>query len=55
MTNKRLIWRRAIWLVTPFLLAYYPVLALRYHNIDYVNFATILRTLLLATAGTPGS
>jgi predicted aspartyl protease len=41
-----------ILLVYPFLLAYYPIFALRNHNIEYVDLATVLRSLLLATAGT---
>ena len=43
---------RALLFLYPFLLAYYPILALRNHNILYVDLATILRSLLLATAGT---
>jgi len=45
-------WQRLILLIYPFLLAYYPVFALRNHNIIYVDLATILRTLLLVTAAT---
>lgn len=44
--------QKVILLVYPFLLAYYPILALRNHNIEYVDLATVLRSLLLATAGT---
>ena len=42
----------AVLLIYPFLLAYYPVFALRNHNISYVDFSTVLRTLILVTAGT---
>ena len=42
----------AVLLIYPFLLAYYPIFALRNHNIIYVDISTILRSLLLATAGT---
>ncbi len=38
-------------LIYPFLLGWYPVLALRNHNIDYVDLATIIRTLVIVTAG----
>ena len=44
--------RKAVLLVYPFLLAYCPIFALRNHNIAYVDLATILRTLILLTAGT---
>jgi hypothetical protein len=50
--GKKIFWQKAILLVYPFLLAYYPVLALRNHNIVYVDFSTILRTLIVVTAGT---
>lgn len=43
---------KVILLVYPFLLAYYPIFALRNHNIEYVDLATVLRSVLLATAGT---
>ena len=45
-------WQKLILLIYPFLLAYYPVIALRNHNIIYVDLATILRTLILVTAAT---
>jgi hypothetical protein len=45
-------WYKVLLLVYPFLLAYYPVFALRNHNIVYVDLATILRTLILVTIGT---
>lgn len=43
---------RAVLLVYPFLLAYYPVFALRNHNIIYVDLPSILRTLILVTSVT---
>ena len=42
----------AVLLIYPFLLAYYPIFALRNHNIIYVDISTVLRTLILVTAGT---
>jgi hypothetical protein len=45
-------WGKAVLLVYPYLLAYYPVFALRNHNIIYVDLSTILRSLILVTAGT---
>jgi hypothetical protein len=45
-------WFKAILLIYPFTLASYPVLALRAHNIFYVDLPSILRSLLLVTAGT---
>lgn len=50
--GKKSLWYNAVLLIYPFLLAYYPILALRNHNIVYVDLPTILRTLLLVTAGT---
>jgi hypothetical protein len=50
--GKKNLWHTVILLVYPFLLAYYPVFALRNHNIVYVDLSTILRTLILVTAGT---
>ena len=44
--------RKAFLWIYPFLLGYYPVFALRNHNIIYVDLPSILRTLLLVTAGT---
>jgi len=48
-TNSGL--RKAFLGIYPFLLGYYPVFALRNHNIIYVDLPSILRTLLLVTAG----
>ena len=45
-------WRTAALLSYPFLLAGYPVIALRAHNITYVDLPSILRSLLLVIAGT---
>ena len=45
-------WGKAVLLVYPYLLAYYPVFALRNHNIIYVDLSTILRSLIIVTAGT---
>ncbi len=45
-------WQKLILLIYPFLLAYYPVFALRNHNISYVDLFTILRTLILVTTAT---
>jgi len=45
-------WRKAVLLTYPFLLACYPVFALRAHNITYVDLPSILRSLLLVIAGT---
>lgn len=45
-------WRKAALLIYPFLLACYPVIALRAHNIVYVDLPSILRSLILVTAGT---
>jgi len=45
-------WYKVLLSVYPFLLAYYPVFALRNHNIVYVDLSTILRTLILVTIGT---
>jgi hypothetical protein len=45
-------WEKTILLVYPYLLAYYPVFALRNHNIIYVDLSTILRSLIIVTAGT---
>jgi len=45
-------WQKLILLIYPFLLAYYPVFALRNHNIIYVDLSTILRTLILVTVAT---
>jgi len=42
----------AVLLIYPFLLAYYPIFALRNHNIIYVDISAILRSLILVTAGT---
>ncbi|MGW8249954.1 MAG: sulfatase-like hydrolase/transferase, partial [Anaerolineales bacterium] len=50
--EKRPFWYSAILLVYPFSIAYYPIFALRNHNIEYVDFSAILRSLILATAGT---
>ncbi len=50
--SKPSLWHRASQLIYPFLLVYYPILALRAHNIVYVNLPSILRSLLLVTAGT---
>jgi hypothetical protein len=44
--------QKATRFLYPFLLAFYPVLALRNHNITYVDLSIILRTLILVTAGT---
>jgi len=44
--------RKALLVIYPFLLGYYPVFALRNHNIIYVDLPSIFRTLLLVTAGT---
>jgi hypothetical protein len=45
-------WQKAILWIYPFLVAYYPIFALRNHNIVYVDVSTIVRSLLLVTAGT---
>ncbi len=45
-------WQAIILLIYPFLLAFYPIFALRNHNIIYVDLFTILRTLILVTAAT---
>jgi hypothetical protein len=50
--GKKPFWYNAILLIYPFLLAYYPIFALRNHNIVYVDLPTILRSLLLVTVGT---
>ncbi len=57
MSNQRTageksFWQKAILWVYPFLLAYYPIFALRNHNIVYVDVSTIVRSLLLVTVGT---
>jgi len=44
--------QQAVLLIYPFLLAYYPVLGLRAHNIVYVDLPSIVRSLILVTAGT---
>jgi hypothetical protein len=49
---QQLNWRKVALLFYPYLLAYYPIFALRNYNIIYVDFATILRSLILVTAGT---
>jgi hypothetical protein len=40
--------KRILFAIYPFLIASYPILALRNHNIAYVDLASIVRTLLLA-------
>ncbi len=40
--------KKLIFALYPFLIACYPILALRNHNIIYVDLASIVRTLLLA-------
>lgn len=50
--EKKSFWKKIIFLIYPYLLAFYPILALRNHNIDYVDFASILRALILVAAGT---
>ena len=50
--GKKSLRQVAVLLIYPFLLAYYPVLALRYHNIVYVDLPSILRSVFLVTAGT---
>lgn len=44
--------KKIIFLIYPYLLAFYPILALRNHNIEYVDFASILRALIIVSAGT---
>ena len=51
-TGNGSLWRKGILLVYPFFLAYYPVFALRNHNITYVDLSTVLRTLILVTLAT---
>ncbi len=51
-SNIKSFGKKAILLIYPFLLAYYPIFALRNHNIIYVDLSTILRSLLLVTVGT---
>lgn len=51
-TSNGSLWRRGILLVYPFFLAYYPVFALRNHNITYVDLSTVLRILILVTLAT---
>lgn len=41
--------KKFVYAIYPFLLACYPVLALRNQNIVYVDLATAIRTLLIAT------
>ncbi len=50
--GKKLFSYNTVLLIYPFLLAYYPIFALRNHNISYVDFSSILRSLILVTAGT---
>jgi hypothetical protein len=40
--------KKLIFVLYPFLVACYPILALRNHNIIYVDLASIIRTLLIA-------
>lgn len=40
--------KKLIFALYPFLIACYPILALRNHNIIYVDLASIIRTLLIA-------
>lgn len=51
-TEKDSFWKKIIFLIYPYLLAFYPILALRNHNVDYVDFASVLRALILVTIGT---
>ncbi len=41
--------KKIVYAIYPFLLAYYPILALRNYNITYVDLASIVRTLLIVT------
>jgi len=50
--NRTPFLQKSIWILYPFLLACYPVIALRNFNITYVDFSSILRTLLLVIAAT---
>ncbi len=50
--GKSPLWQKGILLVYPFFLAYYPIFALRNHNIIYVDLSTVLRTLILVTLAT---
>lgn len=50
--GKKIFSYNTVLLIYPFLLAYYPIFALRNHNISYVDFSSILRSLILVTAGT---
>ena len=52
LTGKKSFWEKIVLLVYPYLLAYYPIFALRNYNIDYVDLASILRALILVTCGT---
>ncbi len=40
-----------MWLVYPYLLGYYPIIALRNHNIGYVDFFSMIRSILLVSLG----
>jgi hypothetical protein len=51
-SSKIPFFQKSVWFIYPFLLACYPVLALRNNNIIYVDFSSILRTLLLVIAAT---
>lgn len=50
--SKSRFWRNAVLLVYPYLLSAYPILALRNHNITYVDLGSIFRSLVIVTAGT---
>lgn len=50
--EKNFSWKRIVFLIYPYLLAFYPILALRNHNFEYVDFASILRPLILIAVGT---
>lgn len=52
LTEKKSLWKTIFFLLYPYLLAFYPILALRNHNVDYVDFASILRSLILIALGT---
>jgi len=51
-TEKDTFWKKIIFLIYPYLLAFYPILALRNHNIEYVDIASVLRALIIVATGT---
>lgn len=50
-TGKKLSTGKLLLMVYPFFLGWYPIFALRNHNINYVDLATTIRTLMIVTFG----